>query len=67
MGSPGSGVLCHFRVSFFLVPSCIPFGGRCGGFLTSAEAQGGWRQHPLLPLLLSSCRAVKKAFQKHIT
>lgn len=67
MGSPGSGVLCHFRVSFFLVPSCIPFGGRCGGFLTSAEAQGGWRQHPLLPLLLSSYRAVKKAFQKHIT
>lgn len=36
-------------------------------FSISAEAQGGWRQHPVLPLLLSSCRAVKKALQKHIT
>lgn len=38
-----------------------------GAFSIRAEAQGGWRQHPVLPLLLSSCRAVKKAFQNHIS
>lgn len=36
-----------------------------GTFSTGAEAQGGWRQHPAFPLLLSSCRAVKKALQKN--
>lgn len=63
VGSLGSGVLCHFPVSIFLIPSRIPFAD-VEAFSTSAEAQGGWRQHPVLPCS-SPAAELSKKLSKH--